>query len=166
MPNPVKQIVDSAGNVLSIVDYEARNIIAPAYNTTKTYTVGEYCMYDNKMYKCTTSVSTPGSFDPNSWSETTNSDELSELNSSKVKWKDMTFSVTVSSTQYYGYYYYDIPINNLQLPTGSALLNVFIINVGANYPCICQIVNSSHIRVNSVTSAVNNVNVTFRISYI
>ena len=84
MSNPVKQIVDSAGNVLSIVDYEARNIIAPAYNTNKTYTVGEYCIYNNKMYKCTTSVDTPGSFNPNSWLETTNSDELSGLNSSII----------------------------------------------------------------------------------
>ena len=82
MSNPVKQIVDSAGNVLSIVDYEARNIIAPAYNTNKTYTVGEYCIYNNKMYKCITSVDTPGSFNPNSWLETTNSDELSGLTSS------------------------------------------------------------------------------------
>ena len=82
MSNPVKQIVDSAGNILSIVDYEARNIIAPAYSISRTYTVGEYCIYNNKMYKCTISVDTPGSFDPNNWSEITNSDELSELHSS------------------------------------------------------------------------------------
>ena len=42
-----------------------------AYDSTKTYAVGDYCTYENKDYKCVTAVSTAEAFDADKWTETT-----------------------------------------------------------------------------------------------
>ena len=39
------------------------------YDNTQTYAVGAYCIYDNKLYKCTTAVSSAEDFDSTKWSE-------------------------------------------------------------------------------------------------
>lgn len=41
--------------------------IASEYNNTLTYKVGDYCMYENKLYKCITEITTAESFDSNKW---------------------------------------------------------------------------------------------------
>lgn len=45
------------------------NMIAPTYDNYSTYSVGEYCIYKNVLYKCITAVTTAGTFDSNKWSE-------------------------------------------------------------------------------------------------
>ena len=37
-------------------------IVAPDFSPTSTYAVGDYVIYDDVHYKCTTAVSTPGSW--------------------------------------------------------------------------------------------------------
>lgn len=91
---------------------------------------------------------------------------VEELNSKLVKYKDVTKLMSASASQYYGYYYYDIPISDLQLPNNSTILSVFITSVGVNLPCIAQIANNTVVRINSITSAIDGVNVTIRIAYI
>lgn len=51
--------------------------IAEDFDDTATYTVGEYCIYGGKLYKCTTAVSTAGAWDANDWTETLVMDEVS-----------------------------------------------------------------------------------------
>lgn len=104
----------------------------------------------------------------NSWDGTNNSlkSTISSLNNNLVKYKDLTFTITGASSAYYGYYYYDISINNLALPSGSALLSVYIINVPNNLPCITQIANNAYVRINSSTSDINNKAVKIRVAYI
>ena len=105
----------------------------------------------------------------NTWDGTNTSlkTTISGIKQSLVKYKDVTFSVTVSSTAYWNYYYYDIPINNLSLPNGAVLLSVCIYNVNRNLPTFAQLVeNGTTIRINTTANNLNNENVTLRVAYI
>lgn len=45
--------------------------LAPMYDNTATYAVGDYVVYEYDLYKCTTAVSTAEEFDPTKWTQTT-----------------------------------------------------------------------------------------------
>ena len=51
--------------------------VAPAYDNTKTYAVGDYCVYDFKLYKCTTAVTTAEDFDDTKWTAVKAMNEIS-----------------------------------------------------------------------------------------
>lgn len=48
---------------------EAAHIPADEYDTTATYNEGDFCIYQNTLYKC--SATTTGVFDPTKWQATT-----------------------------------------------------------------------------------------------
>lgn len=50
--------------------------IAPNYNATSTYAVGDYVSYQGKFYKCTTAIETAEAWNSEHWSETTVKDEF------------------------------------------------------------------------------------------
>lgn len=50
--------------------------IAPNYNATSTYKVGDYVSYQGKFYKCTTAIETAEAWNSEHWSETTAKDEF------------------------------------------------------------------------------------------
>lgn len=50
--------------------------IAPDYNATSTYKVGDYVSYQGKFYKCTTAIETAEAWNSEHWSETTVKDEM------------------------------------------------------------------------------------------
>lgn len=76
----------------------SREVIIPRYNelvdsVTSTcdefsklnsYAVGDYCIYQNKLYKCNTA--TNGDWDASKWTETSVGDELKSVNSN-LTWK-------------------------------------------------------------------------------
>jgi len=46
------------------------DVIADAFNTTLTYALGDYVMYNGKLYECTTAVTTPGAWTGNTnWTD-------------------------------------------------------------------------------------------------
>lgn len=45
--------------------------IATPYSTSATYTLGSYCTYQNKLYKCTTAITTAEAWNSSHWSQTT-----------------------------------------------------------------------------------------------
>ena len=53
-------------------------IIADDFDATSTYAVGNYVVYNGKLYKCTTAVSTAGQWDANDWTETIVMDEVEQ----------------------------------------------------------------------------------------
>ena len=53
-------------------------IIADDFDSTSTYAVGDYVVYDGKLYKCTTAVTTAGAWDSNDWTETIVMDEVAQ----------------------------------------------------------------------------------------
>jgi len=63
-------------NILSVL------LGAEPYVNTRTYAVGEYCIYEKQLYKCTTAVSSAEDFDSDKWTLTNVKTELTELNSS------------------------------------------------------------------------------------
>lgn len=56
-------------------DQRVQNI-APDYNATSTYKVGDYVSYQGKFYKCTTAIETAEAWNSEHWSETTVKDEF------------------------------------------------------------------------------------------
>ena len=149
-------------NTPSIPDID----MLPAGSPSQTSTKMEL---DNVIYELADAdartIIGDGQLDPD-FTATDLTGACNELNSKLVKYKDVTKLMSASASQYYGYYYYDIPISDLQLPNNSTILSVFITSVGVNLPCIAQIANNTVVRINSITSAIDGVNVTIRIAYI
>ena len=52
---------------------------AAVYDSTKTYAVGDYVVYDGALYKCTTAVTTAEEWTAAHWTETTVGEELTGL---------------------------------------------------------------------------------------
>lgn len=50
------------------------------YNTSATYNVGDYCIYNNILYKCIATVTAEATFDPDKWAATTIISVLNVLN--------------------------------------------------------------------------------------
>lgn len=68
--------VNLYGSTYSITDANVYNLIANKYSLVSTYNIGDYCIYDYKLYKCNTQISTGEDFDPTKWDQTTIMDEL------------------------------------------------------------------------------------------
>lgn len=48
-----------------------------AYDDTATYAVGDLCIYNNTLYKCTTAITTAEAWDASHWTATSIADEIS-----------------------------------------------------------------------------------------
>lgn len=77
----------TAGNVQNAID-ESVGIIklvkanqADAYDPEATYAQGDYCIYDNVLYKSNQAISVAEAWTPEHWTQTTVGEELSEVNS-------------------------------------------------------------------------------------
>lgn len=46
------------------------------YSSSKTYAVGDYCIYTNTIYKCKTAITTPEAFNSSKWDATSIANEL------------------------------------------------------------------------------------------
>jgi len=77
MPNNEKKLI-TLGNLSTFRDNILENL-APAYDNTTTYNVGDFCSYLGKLWKCTTVVSTAEDFDVAKWTETTQAAEDFEI---------------------------------------------------------------------------------------
>lgn len=67
---------------LKSVDNTLADDIAPSYDITATYSVGDYVMYQKELYKCVTAVETPETFDIDKWEAVNTGEELNEIKSS------------------------------------------------------------------------------------
>ena len=52
-----------------------------AYDDTATYAVGDLCIYNNALYKCTTAITTAEAWNASHWTATSIADEISEVKS-------------------------------------------------------------------------------------
>ena len=77
-------------SAVDAVDAKADNI-SDAYDATATYKVGQYCIYDNTLYRCTTAITTAEAWTASHWTATTISEEIEN----RVIWQT---GVTVSAT--------------------------------------------------------------------
>lgn len=53
-----------------------QDMISDAYDPTAPYAVGDYCIYNNVLYKCNTAIATGEAFTPAKWDATTVADEI------------------------------------------------------------------------------------------
>ena len=59
----------------------AKGISSDAYDNSKSYAVGDYCIYDNKLYRCITAIESAEAFNIAKWEQTTVGKEVEQLNS-------------------------------------------------------------------------------------
>lgn len=58
----------------------AEDLVSDEYDATSAYAKGDYCIYNNTLYKCTTAIATGGeAWNASHWSATKCDSELSEL---------------------------------------------------------------------------------------
>ena len=90
-------------NISSLNDTKLEKTnVSDVYDSTSTYAVGDYCIYENTLYKCTTAISTAEEFDSSKWTVASISyefkritNELSnKLNSNKVIQENGTASTS------------------------------------------------------------------------
>jgi hypothetical protein len=55
--------------------------LADAYDSTSTYNVGDYVIYNNILYRCITAITVPESFDGTHWARTTVEEIITQVNS-------------------------------------------------------------------------------------
>lgn len=65
--------------VIEILQYEPILNEAAAFSTTSTYAVGSLVTYQGKLYKCTTAVTTAGSWSASKWTQVTVNDAFLPL---------------------------------------------------------------------------------------
>ena len=71
-------------NGREVTDQNARNMFSDAYSNTKTYKIGDLCIYGSTLYECTTAVATAENFNPTKWKATTINTVLKERNPYKI----------------------------------------------------------------------------------
>lgn len=74
----------------------SKSMISDAYDSTKTYAVGDYCIYNNTLYICKTAITTAEEWTPAHWDATNCTTELSELKGTLTDYQSTT-SCTPSS---------------------------------------------------------------------
>lgn len=68
--------------------------ICDEFSKLNSYAVGDYCIYQNKLYKCNTATS--GDWDASKWTETSVGDELKSVNSNL---KPITSMIEITVTK-------------------------------------------------------------------
>jgi hypothetical protein len=89
---------------------------ADAYDSTSTYNVGDFVIYNNILYRCITTITVPESFDGTHWARTTVEEIITQINSDLSKLKKGRVSCSFSS----GYYLR----GEIDLPDGFENANV------------------------------------------
>lgn len=74
--NEIKNTVNSNST-------NTNNNFSEVYSTSKTYNVGDYCIYQDKLYRCITTVATAEVFDSDKWEQVNVTNEINN----KFEWK-------------------------------------------------------------------------------
>lgn len=86
IPNTLTEAVyDSEGNNLNQIlkgKYTA-DTVSDEYNNEKSYFIGDYCIYNNKLFKCITDIENGEEFDLNKWELTSCVHEINTLKDGK-----------------------------------------------------------------------------------
>ena len=148
-------------DVIEDVLADIKTNLGDTYSAAATYAVGDYCIYNNALYKCITAINTPEEWDATKWELVQIASALSELssrvNNKQDKIKTMTFSAVTDSAG-------NIAIPNLNPNTDFPLS--IICNVGY---CTNFLVNGTTIYVkvlNNSVQPVTNSQCNFYLRYI
>lgn len=70
--------------------------IANVYDSTATYAVGDYAIYQNTLYKCTTAINVGETFDPTKWTSVKVMSEVGQGGGGSVDADDVSYNNTSS----------------------------------------------------------------------
>ena len=88
----------TATNVMAEAGSGVGNSIAAAFATNKTYTVGDYVVYQRKLYRCTSAVETAGDWTgTTNWTEAILADDVADLKSAVSDINDVLFGESSSN---------------------------------------------------------------------
>ena len=76
----------------------ATDMIADPYSSSATYSVGDYCSHEGKLYRCTTAISTAEAWTAANWTETTVGDEI-DSGGGSASMEEMTLAQYTALTQ-------------------------------------------------------------------
>lgn len=127
-----------SSNVQDAIDevVDRTNMISDEWNIATTYTVGSYCIYDNKLWKCKVQNSGQVPSENNHWTNVNlaseinkNASDISALNSNfnNYEIKILTSTETTSNVGTFSFNYTN------ELPNGGTLLLAYTAN--SNYWC-------------------------------
>ena len=96
-PEETTEIPEDITSVVTSQDIH--NIVSDVYDNTKTYSVGDYCIKDNMLYKCNTEITEAEEFDSSKWDATTCGSEFNSLNSKLPQFATNVVVHTVTTTE-------------------------------------------------------------------
>lgn len=83
LPNTTTPITANALNNMETGIKKSDTVIGgDEYDSTATYEIGDFCIYNNKLYRCTTAISTAEAWNSSHWEETSVEEELDALRKS------------------------------------------------------------------------------------
>lgn len=85
--------IDITSDTISVTGRLKDASIASDYDSTATYSVGDYCIYDGLLYVCDTDISTAEDWDSTHWTQT---NVMAEMPS--TPWTDVTGTLSAGST--------------------------------------------------------------------
>lgn len=103
----VQEILDMSADVIAASDNvnTLRGNFAPAYSTSATYSVGDYVMYNNQLYRCKTAITTAESWTSGHWTAVALGDDVSDLKSELINVSDAIRKINyITGTPIEGYY--------------------------------------------------------------
>lgn len=77
LPNTTTPITATRlNNMETGISANDNNISTDVYSSSRTYNIGELCLYNNRLYRCITAISTAEAFNSAKWTQTTLSKEV------------------------------------------------------------------------------------------
>lgn len=77
--SPLKFTQDTAAGIVFGSDAPFATAIAPEYDATATYAVGDHCMHLGKYYECSSTISTAEAWTAAHWTETSVEDVIGDV---------------------------------------------------------------------------------------
>ena len=155
--------INISGNEYDIKDANAQAMISDEFDSGTSYTTGDYCIYENVLYKFTSDKSA-GAWDSGKVAATNIDTELSSLNSSLGSWKRIiNMSVEANST-----YDVDLPERKTLLASVENAYGVGCLyfiqtpasSFGADVAVYPLAVNSSYFKIETISGQSAKVKVT------
>ncbi len=138
--------ISVGGNEYDVCDATARAMNSDEFSTAASYTAGDYCIYNNTLYKFTAAKSA-GAWDSSKVAATQIGDELSQLNSNLRQHKILTYTLSMNFTNGFCRYSRDLSQELSNIRFVSVMINA------QDFPIACSLTNGSIVNVSIAISA-------------
>lgn len=99
MSIPLKTLtIPDIDNTYTVIDQDS---VAPAYSAAATYAAGDYCIYEGKLYKCTTAITTAEAWTAAHWTAADIAGEVQSMAAGQEIWQKLLCNEIPNTTQAY-----------------------------------------------------------------